>query len=557
MDRTRRKPPGRAPSPDGQPALAGAHATRASAGGPRHPLEFLANASSLLAASLDFETTLKNVARLAVPTLADLCVFDLVAESGAIQRVAWFHADPAQQATFDEVWRFVPEIALDRHPVAKALRTGRTEFVPELTDAWMEEVATGSEHLRLMHELAVRSLITVPLMARERVLGAVSLCRVGTSPPYTPDDVRLAEELARRAAVAIDNARLFQEARNAEARYHGLFTSAADAIVIADDEGRYLDANPAASELLGYSRDELLGLRVVDVVAVGSEWTESEYERFRNEGSWRGELDVRRKDGAVLAVEAQATVVPAPNGPMYVSALRNISERRALERLQREFIAMVTHELRTPLTAISGYAQLLRRRQAYSESAVDAILRQVQNQERLLQDLLDAARVETRRLELQRSAVDLTALVQACVDQLRSVTPACAVRVEAPARAVKGWWDRGRVEQVLNNLLSNAAKHSPDGCDIEVRVEVLETEARVSVRDRGLGIAPEVLPRLFERFYRVESTAGRVSGLGVGLYIARSFVEAHGGQMWAESAGPGQGSTCTFTLPLGTVDEGD
>src|SRR4030095_15922172 len=96
------------------------------------------------------------------------------------------------------------------------------------------------------------------------------------------------------------------------ARYHSLFTSAADAIVIADDEGRYLDANPAASELLGYSRDELLGLRVVDVVAVGSEWTESEYERFRNEGSWRGELDVRRKDGAGLAGGGPATGVPAP-----------------------------------------------------------------------------------------------------------------------------------------------------------------------------------------------------------------------------------------------------
>ncbi len=556
MDRTRRKAPRRAPSADRHPVLARGHAASAVAAVAVPPLEFLAHASSVLAASLDYETTLSNVARLAVPSLADFCVFDLVADSGAIQRVAWHYEEPAREAAFDDVWRFVPNADLDRHPVAKVLRTGRTEFVPDVTDAWMEAVATGPEHLQLMYDLALRSLITVPLMARERTLGAVSLCRVGASPHFTPEDLSLAEELARRTAVAVENARLFREARNAEARYHGLFSNAADAILVADGDGQYLDANPAASELLGYSREELLGMRVADVVAAGPDWTEAEYARFRTEGSWRGELDVRRKDGTILAVEAQATVVPSPNGPVYVSAVRNISERRALERLQREFIAMVTHELRTPLTAISGYAQLLRRRQAYSDSAVDAILSQVKNQERLLHDLLDASRVETRRLDLHRTSVDLTALVQACVDQLRSVTQACAVRVEAPASPVEGWWDRGRLEQVLNNLLSNAAKYSPDDCDIEVRVEALDAEARVSVRDRGLGMAPEVLPQLFDRFYRVESTAGRVSGLGVGLYIARSLVAAHGGRMWAESAGPGQGSTFTFTLPLGSPPEG-
>src|SRR5712692_6950337 len=269
MDRTRRKAPRRAPSADRHPVLARGHAASAVAAVAVPPLEFLAHASSVLAASLDYETTLSNVARLAVPSLADFCVFDLVADSGAIQRVAWHYEEPAREAAFDDVWRFVPNADLDRHPVAKVLRTGRTEFVPDVTDAWMEAVATGPEHLQLMYDLALRSLITVPLMARERTLGAVSLCRVGASPHFTPEDLSLAEELARRTAVAVENARLFREARNAEARYHGLFSNAADAILVADGDGQYLDANPAASELLGYSREELLGMRVADVVAAG------------------------------------------------------------------------------------------------------------------------------------------------------------------------------------------------------------------------------------------------------------------------------------------------
>jgi two-component system phosphate regulon sensor histidine kinase PhoR len=347
-----------------------------------------------------------------------------------------------------------------------------------------------------------------------------------------------------------------RDLQDAEARYRALFEGAVDPILVADAEGRYLDANPAAAGLLGYTRDELLGLRVADVVAGGVDSVEAEYARFLQEGRWSGELEVRRRDGSTVAVEARATAVVLPTGPLYISILRDVSERRAAEQMQREFLAMVTHELRTPLTSVKGYAQLMQRRGVYSDQAVGVIVSRAAHLERLLGDLLDLSRLEGGRLELRRARVDLVVLARAMAEQAQVLTRLHAVRVEAPERPLEGWWDRDRVEQVLQNLLSNAVKYSPEGGEVVLRVEDVGGEARVAVTDRGLGVSAEALPRLFDRFYqaRIGRTAGDAEGLGLGLYITRSLVEAHGGRIQAESV-LGRGSTFAVTLPYGEPGE--
>ena len=349
----------------------------------------------------------------------------------------------------------------------------------------------------------------------------------------------------RALAESLDAAR--EEAEAAQARYRAVFEGVADAILATDGEGRPLEANPRASELLGYAHEELLSLRVSDLA--GASWTAAAWQQLREQGDWGGELELRRKDGTIVPVEARASAIRLPGGAVYLFALRDISERRAVERLQRDFLAMVTHELRSPLASLKGFAQLLRRRRTYDEHAVEVILTQATRLERLIGDLLDVSRIEAGQLELRRAPVNLVEVVHAAAARAQALTRMHAVRVEAPERPLVGRWDRGRLEQVLDNLLSNAIKYSPDGGKIVIAVEDRGGDVRVSVSDQGMGLAPDQLGRLFQRFFRTaQARASGAQGLGLGLYISKSLVEAHGGRIWAVSE-PGRGSTFTFALP--------
>jgi PAS domain S-box-containing protein len=335
--------------------------------------------------------------------------------------------------------------------------------------------------------------------------------------------------------------------RASETRLRALLAGVADAIFVADGNRNYLDVNPAAEELLGYTRNELSQMRVDDVVMGGTDWTAAEYERYLAGGQWQGELSMRRKDGSLVPVEARASVVELPTGPVYLSAVRDMSERRQLEELRRDFLAMVTHDLRTPLTTVRGNAQLLLRRGVYREETVTAILDQADRMQRLLDDLADVVRLEGGTLPLRRSPVDLVELARHEADIAQQQGGGRRVVVEAPDETVIGNWDRNRLGQVLANLLGNAIKYSPQGGSVTVQVEAAGDVARLRVRDEGPGIDREHLPKLFERFFRAQVTGA--GGLGLGLYISRMLVEAHGGRISVESEA-GKGSAFTVTLPL-------
>jgi signal transduction histidine kinase len=223
-------------------------------------------------------------------------------------------------------------------------------------------------------------------------------------------------------------------------------------------------------------------------------------------------------------------------------------EAEAALRARTDLLLMVTHDLRTPLTSIKGYAQLMRRRGTYRAEAVEAILAQAYHLERMVSGLMQAGRLDGGALELHRGPVDLPALAHAVATQLQPLNPDCPIRVEAAEGVRSGDWDRDRLEQVLHSLLANALRHSPDGATVLVCVEDLGSEARVSVRDQGPGIAPELLPGLFERFSQGDGAGGGKKSLGLGLYLAKALIEAHGGRVWAESEA-GVGSAFVFTLP--------
>src|SRR5215212_8221348 len=637
-------------------------------GGEDH-VRFLAEANEILSGSLDYETELERIAHLIVPALADWCVVDLLVEDGHLHRLAVVHRDPARAEAALELRRRYADLSPDRtHRAWDVLRHGKPWFDPAVEETRFVAEARDAEHLALLRRLGFAAEMVLPLVARGRKLGVITLVLANESRHYGPGDLALAEELARRAALAIDNARLYAEAQEAEARYRSLFEGVADAILSIDHEGRFRDVNAAATELLGYQREELLGARLEDLIAPGVQRKEVEVLWRPRDGTWQGELDLRRKDGIILTVEARTTVVTLPAGPVALSVLRDVSERhraaadrqrlaaivdssddviigktldgtvtswnRAAERLygytaeemigqsiarifpperidelwdfmdrlrrgevishhdavrvgkdgqridisvsvspvtdaagrivgaatiaqdigerkrseaaQRDFLAMVSHDLRSPLTVIRASAQLLQRRREYRETTIATILDYADRMARLIDDLADVVRLEEGHLPLQREPLDLVVLARECAVSAEQHSAHHAVRVEAPDPSIYGTWDHVRLEQVLENLVSNALKHGAETGEIVVRVEKREGEARVSVQDSGPGIDPEHMPHLFDRFYRVNSKS---SGLGLGLYISRILVEAHGGRIWVASQ-PGQGSTFTIALPL-------
>jgi PAS domain S-box-containing protein len=333
-----------------------------------------------------------------------------------------------------------------------------------------------------------------------------------------------------------------------------LLELAHDAMIVRDTRGgSIIEWNRGAEELYGWTKDEAVGQREYAFLHTGFPRSREALElALETAGRWEGRLTHTQRDGTEAVVESRQVLLrDAQGAPTAILEInRDITERQALERLQQEFIAMISHELRNPLTAIMGYAQILQQRGTYDQRAVDVILGQTKHVARMVGDLLDAARLEAGRMTLQPASVDLVALVRASVAQARGLSERHALRIEAPDEPLTGSWDPGRLTQVLQNLLSNAVKYSPNGGEILISVRDLGGQVQVAVTDHGTGIAPELLPRLFGRFYRVAATSSsEVGGVGLGLYITRSLVEAHGGQLEAEST-PGQGSTFRFTLPL-------
>jgi two-component system, OmpR family, sensor histidine kinase VicK len=352
---------------------------------------------------------------------------------------------------------------------------------------------------------------------------------------------------------ATDRQRYEQELRAARERAEQLatiVTAANDAIVRTTPDGTIETWNPGAERLFGYGQAEILGRNLWNILP--------SLQRDPDRHLLLQELRAGRPvslDGEGSHADGRQVAVSVGLMPHFgllgelaaISAIiRDISERRALERLQQEFLAMTSHELRHPLTSIKGQAQLMRRRAAYSERAVDAIVEQTDRLGRLIDDLLLASLIEADRFEIRREPVDLLREVSQAVEQLQ--TEEHPIQIETTANSFLVLGDRQRLGQVFANLLSNAAKYSPAGQQISVRIQTDETTASVAVVDRGVGIPPEDIPRLFSRFYRADGATRRIQGLGLGLYITSRIVHAHDGDIEVTSE-IGSGSTFTVILP--------
>jgi PAS domain S-box-containing protein len=362
-----------------------------------------------------------------------------------------------------------------------------------------------------------------------------------------------------------------EELRTSEERFRLLVDSVRDyAIFMLDPTGIVQSWNAGAQAIKGYQASEIIGRHfstfyTPEDAAAGKPALElaaaRAHGRVEDEG-WR-----LRKDGTLFWANVVVTAVYSPNGELlgFAKVTRDMNDRRRLEELERssrrmnEFLAMLAHELRNPLAPIRNAVTIMQLETLTSpvlRNCRDVIDRQLTHVTRLVDDLLDVGRLTTGKIKLRRELLRLGDVVARSVETARPVIAnrRHVLDVEQPADPIYLHGDATRLSQVLQNLLVNAAKYTPEGGRIVLRVAPSGSFVNVEVRDNGRGLAPENLERIFELFMQAEGgmDSPTESGLGIGLTLARSLVEMHGGSIHADSPGLGQGSSFTVRLPMAT-----
>ena len=404
---------------------------------------FLADASGALSELTDYKSTLQKVAALAVPFFADWCAIDLLDNDGSIHRLAVTHKDPAKVEWARELMRRYPPDPNEPRGIYQVLRTGKTDWLAEIPESLIEQSARDDEHRRILRELRPKSYISTPLCSRSKTIGVMTFVTAESGHIYDAADVAAAEDLARRAAIAIENASL------------------------------------------------LATLKETD----------------------------RRKD---------------------------------------EFLAMLAHELRNPLAPIRNAVQIFRGKGLpvpELQWATEIIDRQVRQLSRLVDDLLDVSRITRGKVELRKEPVELAQVIQSAVEASRPLIEKWGhdLTVTIPPEPIPLEADPTRLAQVFMNLLNNAAKYTDRGGQIQLSAERQNGDVVVRVSDNGIGMSPDMLPRVFELFAQLDPSMERSEGgLGIGLTLVQRLVAMHGGSVEAKSQGLGTGSEFIVRLPTRT-----
>jgi PAS domain S-box-containing protein len=511
---------------------------------------FVAEASAALSSSLDYDETLGSLARLTVPRIADWCLVYGVTEDGWIERLAVEHGGGRQ----DDVRAILDRHGLDPGApvgVPHVIRTGRSELVAESTPTQLtRDVEQPDELAEALADIDVCSTMCVPLVARTRTVGAILFVSAESGRRYTEDDLALAEEIGAHAALALDNSRLYREAAERAEAARALETIA-DGVFLVDEGGVIRVWNAAAETITGLPATGVRGRPAREVLP---EWDRIvELVPVRPLGQ-RPPVP-QTIPVAVSGRELWLSIAGVGSSEGAVYAFRDVTEERRLEQLKSDFVATVSHELRTPLAAVYGAALTLAERDLSGREDVrDALVAQIAEQAArlaaIIEDILLTGELDAGALRLEPAEVDPVALARAAVEAARARLGDRA-RIELVASEPVGSIsaDAGRLRQVLDNLIDNAVKYSPQRCRAEVRIDADERAVSISVADEGIGIPADEHDRIFEKFYRLDpAQADGVGGSGLGLYVCRELVERMHGRISVESA-PGRGSTFTLELP--------
>lgn len=420
---------------------------------------------------------------------------------------------------------------------------------------------------RLFQELtrsATQGLLTgvgLPLIARKQVIGVIFVFR-NYAGRFSSNDRALLQSFADQAAIAVHNAQLYTQVSREKQRMDALLDSAADGIIILAPDHIIERCNPAFARMLGKPVKDILGHLHQDIIqwernadgisleeAEGGGWPLTPNATLYIEG------DIRRDDALPLPVGITYAPLLNQEGLLVniIATVRDITHFREADELKSTFISVISHELKTPVALIKGYVGTLRREDAtwdpmIVKDSLEVIEEEADRLTELIDNLLDASRLQAGALSINLMDVDLSELVERTAQRFRIQSTIHNIVVDFPKSFPVIMADDDRMSQVISNLLSNAIKYSPQGGEIRIAAQVLPKQVVICVHDQGPGIAPEDLPHVFDRFYRASDASRTTKGAGLGLYLARAVIEAHGGRIWVDPK-PGDGARVCFSLP--------
>ncbi|HEX8430249.1 MAG TPA: ATP-binding protein, partial [Longimicrobium sp.] len=531
--------------------------------------------------------------RLSLPHLGSWCMVDLL-EGDEMRRLAIIHPDPEMQALAEQLLEGWPPFRDDPLGIPSAVRTRQSQIVFHVTDEMLTAAARSARTLELLRALKIGSFMTIPLLARGQVLGAITYVSPKLGESFTSDDQVLGEDLGARVAIAIDNARLMRDATRAlaaaelaEERFSRIIAIAAEAIISIDESQRIILFNEGAENIFGYHESEILGEPLAVLLPERARAGHAQHVRNFGESpevarrmGHRREISGRRKNGEEFPAEASISKLEVGGVRVYTVVLRDTTEARnavlAQEKLllavtqateaRARLLRGVTHDIKNPLGAADGYAQLLEMELTgtlvpQQEKWVAGVRRGIGGALALIVDLLEVSSAESGDLPIHRESIDLTLLCAEAVEEHRGA---------AEARGHELMWNRGepvpihtdpaRVRQILGNLLTNAIKYTPAPGLITAWIErdvdgTSSPGGRVAVHvtDNGAGIPLDERESIFGEFHRLHS-AEQASGHGLGLAISRLIARLLGGDLTV-SGGPDEGATFSLLLAGGTASD--
>ena len=411
----------------------------------------------------------------------------------------------------------------------------------------------------------VGSILISPLRWQSQTIGVIILNDQTSGRDFNKEDQDVLALIANQAAVAIENARLFDTIRDERNRTQLILNSIADAVFTTDLKQRIVTLNPGAEQISGLTTEDLIERYYWE--ALGMQDSKGHtlpleaspcLQAIQNATSTEPRIfSINHPDGKRRMISlVAAPLIESGRVTGVVGVFRDVTREQEVSRLKDEFVSLVSHELRTPMASVLGFSELMLTRQVSQEKSrlyVETIHKEAQRLSNLISDFLDIQRMEAGRQVYNFSEVSLSFLVRPVLDLFNNERE--RIKVEFPDDLTMIRADPDRIVQTLTNLIGNAIKYSPNGGDIILRAHLNENQmVEASVQDNGLGIPKEAQSQLFNKFFRVDNSDRReIGGTGLGLAISREIIEAHGGKIWVDSA-LGKGSIFHFTLPAVLVN---
>jgi signal transduction histidine kinase len=458
-------------------------------------------------------------------------------------------------------------------------------FAPLLATTDIDHISIDPDALKLRTRLIARKLdmnlrqvVSLPMRISSETLGVIYVFRAYPGAP-TPDEFMILQSFADQAAIAVHNAGLYQATIAEKQRLAAILESSGDGIMILDSDLRIIRFNSALARMTGWKLEYAIDRLHEDVIRwataspahtleslVAHGWAKHRpflYEAQNlyvdaKTGSFYVEGDIERLDGTVVSVGITYSPLLFEDGELrnIVCDVRDITHFREAERMKSTFVSVISHELKTPVALIKGYAGTLRREDATwdiktVQRGLAVIEEEADRLTELIENLLIATKLQVEGvLKLEWQEVNLAQLIEKITNSFQSQTKTHTIVLDLAPDLPIVPGDTKHLRSVIENLISNAIKYSPEGGQIKIRATHDDERVEVAICDQGLGLTAHEADNIFNRFYRSKSAETQsIPGTGLGLYLTREIIQAHGGQIWATSPGKNKGTTFFFTLP--------